>query len=173
MNTPNNKRSAGSREAIERAFIQLLDKQTSSRITVQSICTLAGLNRTTFYAHYSDVQNLQNKIEEKLSSQIKDIFENPLQSKSTLNDAFRRMFCFIKEHKLFYKTFLKYNNIYILKEILGDTGSVNNSESNTRDYHISFFTAGVSEMTRIWVNNDCRETPEQMAQIIYEEYRRA
>lgn len=173
MNKPNNKRSAGSREAIERAFIQLLDKQTTSKITVQSICTLAGLNRTTFYAHYSDVQDLQNKIEEKLSAQIRNIFDEGFRSKTGLNDAFYHMFCFIKDHKLFYKAFLKNNNIYILKEILNNHEHDSGDESSAKDYQVSFFTAGVSEMTRIWVNNDCRETPAQMAQIIYEEYRRA
>ena len=42
--------------------------------------------------------------------------------------------------------------------------------------HTSFvirklYSAGVSEMIRIWLNNNCQEKPEEMAQIIYEEYR--
>lgn len=170
MNTRNNRRALKSQETIEKAYIQLLDMHDTMKITVKSICELAKVNRSTFYAHYTDVFDLEKKIEEKWSIQLKEIFEAASHDKTKIYDAFCGMFHFIREHKVFYKVFLKYNNLTVLKTILTAT----DTEASDRDhnnYHISFFTAGVSEMIRIWLNNNCQEKPEEMAQIIYEEYR--
>lgn len=172
MNTRNNKRSINSQEMIEKAFTELLNTHHTRKITVQTICKLANVNRTTFYTHYADVHDLQNKIEEKLSSQIQEIFKDALYDKTKMNDAFCRMFYFIKEHKAFYKVFLEYHNMSFLKTILKRTEPVANNNVDFTNYHVSFFTAGVSEMVRIWLNSNCREKPEELAQIIYEEYRR-
>lgn len=169
MNIRNNKRAVNSQEAIEKAYIGLLDTHGTSKITVQSICKLADVNRTTFYAHYTDLLDLQKKIEEKLSIKIKAIFEEALTDSSKIDNAICRMFYFIEEHKVFYRLFLKHNNMSVLKSILAETYSETN-DINHEDYHISFFTAGVSEVIRIWLNNDCREKPEELAQIIYDEY---
>ncbi|MCF2682592.1 TetR/AcrR family transcriptional regulator [Faecalicatena contorta] len=169
MNRKNNKRSLNSQESIEKAYIESLDMYETEKITVQSICRLANVNRTTFYAHYMDVLDLQKKIEEKLSREIEKIFEEALIDNTKMDLAFFEMFRFIKEHHVFYQLFLRYHNLSILKTILSsaDTAEEQISHSN---YHVSFFTAGVSEMARIWLNNDCRESPEELAQIIYEEY---
>ena len=38
-------------------------------------------------------------------------------------------------------------------------------------YRGSFFGAGIKEMCRLWLENDCKETPEQMACLLLEEYK--
>ena len=38
-------------------------------------------------------------------------------------------------------------------------------------YRASFFGAGIKELCRIWLERDCVETPEQMAKLLYDEYR--
>lgn len=169
MNTRNNQRSLRSQETIERAFVALLDTQSVEKITVQSICKLANVNRTTFYTHYTDVRDLENKIETKLSAQIEEIFKETVSAGKDLDCAFCAMFYFIKEHCVFYRVFLNYHNLPILKTILNST-SDHPEHTDSCNYHIAFFTAGVSEMARIWLNHGCRETPEEMARIIYEEY---
>ena len=58
MNTPNNKRKKESIERIEKVFISLLQTNELNEISVSDICKLAGLNRTTFYANYTDIYGL-------------------------------------------------------------------------------------------------------------------
>jgi len=38
-------------------------------------------------------------------------------------------------------------------------------------YRASFFGAGIKEMCRLWLEFDCKETPEQMANLLLEEYK--
>jgi hypothetical protein len=40
------------------------------------------------------------------------------------------------------------------------------------EYHIAFFGNGLNAVIREWLDNGCRETPEEMVSIITEEYSR-
>lgn len=42
------------REVLERAFIELIEKKGFQDVTVQNITERAGVNRATFYAHFAD-----------------------------------------------------------------------------------------------------------------------
>ena len=66
MNTPNNKRKKESMERIEKVFIELLQTKALNEISVSDICKRAGLNRTTFYANYTDIYGLADAIRDKL-----------------------------------------------------------------------------------------------------------
>ena len=46
------RRQRKSRQAIFRAFTELLKKENYSKITVQQIIDLADVGRTTFYTHF-------------------------------------------------------------------------------------------------------------------------
>lgn len=39
------------------------------------------------------------------------------------------------------------------------------------NYHIEFFKAGMSAIIKKWLLNDCKETPEEMIEIINSEYK--
>ena len=38
------------------------------------------------------------------------------------------------------------------------------------DYHCEFFKAGITAIIKMWLNNNCKETPEEMVQILISEY---
>ena len=38
------------------------------------------------------------------------------------------------------------------------------------DHHIEFFRAGLNAVIEKWLNNNCKESPEEMAEIIRSEY---
>ena len=52
------KRRRRSREAIQQAFVELLDEQGYSRTTVQDIISRAGVGRATFYAQFHSKDDL-------------------------------------------------------------------------------------------------------------------
>ena len=39
------------------------------------------------------------------------------------------------------------------------------------DYHIEFFRAGLNAIIKKWLNNGCKETPEEINEIITSEYK--
>lgn len=52
--------------AIRQAFQELLKEKHFEKITVTDIVNRADINRSAFYAHYSDVKGLIEKIQDKI-----------------------------------------------------------------------------------------------------------
>ena len=61
---------------LEESFITLMEKKDISKITIKEICEKADINRSTFYAHYSDQYDLLRKIENKFLADIQAYLEN-------------------------------------------------------------------------------------------------
>lgn len=50
------------KDAIKQSFIHLLNSENIDKITINQICTLAKVNRITFYNHYHDKFDLFSKV---------------------------------------------------------------------------------------------------------------
>ena len=103
MNIKNNLRYKVSSEKIENAFLCLLEKHKYDDITISQICNQANINRSTFYCHYTDINDLILKVEKKFAQETADIF-NFGERRS--HEAMVEMFGFVKKNKYFYKAFL-------------------------------------------------------------------
>ena len=49
--------------AIEKAFMELRARQPLEKIRIKDLCTLAKVNKSTFYAHYEDIYELSSRLE--------------------------------------------------------------------------------------------------------------
>ncbi|MCH1983031.1 TetR/AcrR family transcriptional regulator [Ruminococcus sp. OA3] len=171
MNTPNNKRKRESIERIEKVFIDLLQSKELNQISVSDICKKAGLNRTTFYANYADIYALADSIRDKLESSLSELYQSEITQGYNSND-YLRLFRHIKENQIFYKTYFKlgYDDQY--KIISYDINLARQHFQNLFiEYHMEFFKGGITKIIKMWLQNGCRESPEEMFEIIRSEYR--
>lgn len=60
---------------LKESFLKLLAKKPINKITVKEVCELSGLNRSTFYSHYSDCFALMEAIEDEILGE----FEKAMQ----------------------------------------------------------------------------------------------
>ena len=175
MNVKNNLRYKISSEKIETAFLTLILNHRYEDITISQVCKKANINRSTFYCHYDDINDLIIKIESKFAKGMATIFN---YGERQTHDAFIEMFVFVKKNQYFYKAFL--NIPYIT---LAETNTKTNILTNVKEkksslikneievfYRASFFGAGIKELCRIWLDRGCKESPEEMAQLLYKEY---
>ena len=170
MNTKNNKRRRESVAKIEQVFVSLLQTKELSQITVSDICKKAGLNRTTFYANYLDIYDLADKIKEHLENEMKQLYQEEYENRFNSND-YLKLFRHIKDNPLFFKTYFKlgYDNNY--KVVLYDYEQAKKYFDDKHiEYHIEFFKSGLNAVLKKWLENDCAETPEEIAEIIQSEY---
>mgnify|MGYP005779484691 FL=1 len=171
MNTPNNKRRKESMERIENVFVALLQTKELDEIRVSDICKRAGLNRTTFYANYADIYGLADAIRNKLENEVTDLYEDEITQRFNSND-YLKLFRHIKDNQIFYQTYLKlgYDNEY--KVIAYDVNLAREHFHNQFvEYHMEFFRAGITQIIKLWLKNGCRESPEDMVEILKSEYR--
>ena len=170
MNTPNNKRKKESIERIEKIFIELLQTKALNEISVSDICKRAGLNRTTFYANYPDIYGLADAIRDKLEVAVSDLYRDEITQGFNSND-YLKLFRHIQENQIFYQTYFKlgYDNKYRI--ISYDTGLAKMHFQNKHiEYHMEFFKAGITQIIKMWLKNGCKESPEEMFEIIKSEY---
>ncbi len=170
MNTKNNKRRRESVEKIEKAFTDLLQSRDLTRITVSDICKLTGLNRSTFYANFLDIYDLADKLRGKLEDEFSELFTD--YDYYNEHTGALKMFTHIKENQIFYNTYFK---------LCYDRGHLITVHDNKRaelelggehiKYHIEFFRNGLNAIIRMWLDGGCAESPEEMAEIIKQEYR--
>ena len=62
----NDRRTRLTKALIRQAFTSLLEEKPIQRIAVTELCQRAGINRSTFYAHYDDIYDLLQQIEEDM-----------------------------------------------------------------------------------------------------------
>ena len=67
MNTKNNQRTRITKMMLKNAMLDLLtEKKSVEKISVRELCEVADLNRSTFYAHYSEPKELLSEMEDEL-----------------------------------------------------------------------------------------------------------
>lgn len=176
MKIYNNSRGEATKEKIFKALMYLLGHKSFNEIYVKDICTIACINRSSFYEHYQDINDLMMKIEENFSKQIALMFLDPSQYNK---DAFLKLFKFLKENADFYRAFLTNHegslmDVNDFKAYIPKTIKNSNIKQDYKEneiiYHMAFFAAGLSAMCKVWFETDMKETPEEMVQIVTNEY---
>lgn len=176
MNISNNQRYQTTEEKIERALFSLLRIRKYNDISIKEICYEAGINRSSFYAHYDDINDLMIKTEQKLSSEIVKIF-NP--SERWTEQIFIKLFQFLLKNESFYKsylesneqTFMEVNDFTSFMKIVNRNSDACNFKEEEKIYHMAFFAGGIKALAKSWIKRGCKESPEQMAKILTNEYK--
>lgn len=170
MNVKNNKRRRESQEKIEKAFVELLQSHEIKDITVSDIIKMTGLNRSTFYANYVDIFDLADKVREKLEQEFSSLFAD--YDYFNEHSGALKMFTHIKENQLFYKTYFKlcYDEKYLIS-IYDSRRAEKEQIAQNIKYHIEFFRNGLNAIIKLWLAGGCKESPEEMAEVIKSEYR--
>lgn len=170
MNTKNNKRRRASIDKIEKVFVELIQIKEINEISVSDICKRAGLNRTTFYANYIDIYDLADKMHDKLENEVAELYSFEREHNYNSNN-YLKLFQHIKDNQIFYKTYFKLGYANQKRTYIYDIDQAKNYFGDKHiEYHIEFFKAGFNAIVKIWLDGGCRETPEEMLEIINSEY---
>lgn len=160
---------------IQSAFLALaVSRPDPKTITVSDICKKAGINRTTFYSHYFDVSDLLDSVYEWMMQEFLEVFRDEA---STLTHSFdfNKLFINIKENQIFYKLYFKLG--FDFKEVFwkNDPSSLAKlyyRDTEDIDYHVLFFSAGVTAIIQKWLSEGCPGEPEHMSRILVDEYQK-
>ena len=72
MTKSEDKRIRATKDALETALLQLLQDKRLSSISVTELCKAAGINRNTFYCHYSYPAEVAKAFENRVFEKIKE-----------------------------------------------------------------------------------------------------
>lgn len=168
MNTKNNRRKQSSIQKIQQTFMTLLQSKELSQITVAELCKASNLNRGTFYCHYTDIYDLAQHLCRELELDVYQLLVLESGWHQSQED-FHKLFCHIRDNQNLYRFYFKLGQerTELNWQDIADLSAL--SSSNI-DYHLTFFRNGFNALVRLWLQRGCPETPEQMCQILANEY---
>ncbi len=124
-----------------------------------------------FYANYVDIYELADVVRESLEQSVRELYHDEVENSFNSND-YLKLFRHIAENQLFYKTYFKLGYDNQIKIITYDTKlAANHFDNRLIPYHIEFFKGGFNSIVKMWLAGGCKETPEEMNEIIQSEYR--
>ena len=156
---------------MDEALLSLLEKKEYEFITVKEICQKAGVNRSTFYLHYENIDDLLEETVRYVSDKFALSFDG-INNKSNLekeiltSEKFLKPYLsFIKDNKKIYKLMHDKPHLFNLENISKSlyenvfNFALNNYEvkEEEKKYIFSFYTQGVIGIINAWLKGDCKD----------------
>lgn len=161
------------------ALVALLESKEFADISIMDICNKAGVNRSTFYAHYDNTYDLLKEAHQGLINNFltECAFENPVDisdirklDKDDLNFISPKYLLpylnYIKEHKRLFKIYADNAHVFETNDI--DDYMIENlfvpilakhgvTDKKLIRYMQKYFLKGIDAIINEWVRNDCED----------------
>lgn len=164
---------------MDEALLLLLEQKEYDAITVKEVCKKAGVNRTTFYLHYSGMNDLLEETVEMINSRFKASLSSvPDEDRTkvvlTSGEYLRPYLGFIKDNMRAYRVMHMKGNLFnsqktfekmyqtIFSPALANFG-VSEEE---KKYVFAFYTQGTAAVIGRWLEEGCRDDIDMITDII-------
>lgn len=172
---------------MDEALITLLEKKDFDYITVKEICETAGVNRSTFYLHYENATDLLQETTRYIMDKHFSYYRVGRQDlpytlenckQSDLLFISREYICpyltFVKENQRIFKVALKhfhvmkFGDVYakLFQGVFDPLLARFSVPPKNRAYVMKFYLSGITAVVMEWLNNDCRDELDVIADII-------
>ncbi len=162
MNTKDNRRTRQTRRLLKDAYIDLMQDRPVSKITVKALCDSADLNRSTFYLHYEEpndvLKDIENETIENLRGYLLAIGTEKEHNISAVSLPFLN---YVKENgKLFSVLLVNNENPYFLRKLTELTAENIRQQMGTHlqetyeSMVFSFIISGSLSVLTEWIRSD-------------------
>lgn len=166
------------------SLFKLLEEKDYQSISIKELCENANINRTTFYGHYDNMNQLLAEAKDYVMNKFLSSFEKTPTildlPKNYTNEYIIEILLspylnFVKENKVIFKVFVTnlktfnvdfyYNSLlnYVLIPSLKKKGLTDLNEIN---YISKFYLTGVTAIIMEWISKDCIEDINFIANVI-------
>lgn len=166
-----------SKSFLKEALISLLKEKMISQISVTQLCEVADVNRSTFYAHYSDIYDLLHEIENEIIEQLVESLHHYVEYDEDPIVMTEKLIQFIgSKHDTCEVLLSEHSNSTFEQKIrkvahqfvLSDWKSMTITDERLIDYISAFIISGSMEVVKNWLYNGRDRTPKEIAQLINE-----
>ena len=168
------------------ALITLLETKEYEYITIKEICHIANVNRSTFYLHYSNMNDLLEETIKSLNLSFNSHFnskenENTIISKDNLEDLLLinddnliPYLNFIKENKNIYKVLKNHPQLFnanktydqMFRKLFVPIMKRFGLDEKWHKYLMDFYIYGLNSIVLDWVYDDCKIPVQEVSDFI-------
>ena len=173
VGTKNNRRSQMTERLIQDSLINLLQHQSLDEITVTAVCKAADINRGTFYAHYEDVKDCMQKMEQDATEELLAVIDKHLNPDS-LQAILTGIFEVVKKRHAVTSFILTTDQDFLMsfiattkREILAhNQAEITGIGNREKEYMFEYYLNGIVGVVRYWLKTGLHESPEELASFI-------
>ena len=163
------------RKQLQTALAALMREKDLKDITVRELTELADVNRGTFYAHYKDLYDMRNQVEQELFRQLTEVLSayDAESIRGDLKPVLTAVFAFVQDNRELFATilgrggeelFFSLLQKLIYEMYLGEwNGFYDLGSAAGTNYYLEFVVCGVVGLVRAWVRNGMAEKAQTMA----------
>ena len=168
------------------ALITLLETKEFEYISIKEICHIANVNRSTFYLHYSNMNDLLEETIKSLNLSFNSHFnsrenENTIISKDNLEDLLLinddnliPYLNFIKENKNIYKVLKNHPQLFnanktyeqMFRKLFVPIMNRFGLDEKWHKYLMDFYISGLTSIVLDWVYDDCKIPVQEVSEFI-------
>ena len=176
MNIKDNQRTRLSKLMLKKALMELLnEKGNIEKISVRELCEKAELNRSTFYAHYTEPKNLLDEIEYELVVAT----EEHLKKIGAENDIgahryIRSFLDFIKDNDASFRTLLltgadpDFKTKFMQQSVIQFVENLQITFSeNLEQYIYSYILNGCTGIITQWIRSDYKTDEDEIVNLLF------
>ena len=163
---------------IKNSLIELMREKPISKITIKELCENADINRTTFYAHYSNQYDLLRQIENETLAWCKEIILDLSikTDKDEMINNLERVFNYISENRNHVQVIMSEQGdinfqkklITLIYEQFGILPQMDRGgDLVTRELYFTFAIYGSIGLIQHWLKSGLNKSTKEMAEIIY------
>ena len=159
---------------LKEALIELMEIRPISKITIKDICETADLNRSTFYAYYTDQYFLLKEIENDIIAETPSI---NLYKDEPLESILSEFFAFIDDNKQIYKILFENSESVFRDRILAkvfnrpaENGNWVGDMDLNDNMHIRMLMCAFGGLTMVekWIFGEFKTSPSHLARVLAE-----
>ncbi|MGN1062232.1 MAG: TetR/AcrR family transcriptional regulator [Candidatus Scatosoma sp.] len=170
---------------MDEALLLLLQKKEYEYITVKEVCKKAGVNRSTFYLHYENMDDLLQESVETINRKFRESFGEGSEKFDVKNASREESFLvtpgyltpylsFVKENKSVFRLICEKKWLFKTEETLGKmyreifrpTLEKYGVAAEDQPYVFSYYFSGVVAVIMKWVELDCKKPTEEIVALI-------
>ena len=170
-----NQRISLTRRLLQEGLLRLLEHEKLEQISVTALCKEAGINRATFYNHYSSPAALLEEMEQNLVRELRQINGSAETLEDILNQT-EQSCIMLKENSTLFHILVRYHADRDLENIIKhiaqyyDEHRLDTSrttlDADTIHLVSTFLYAGCYHLIREWLIHDIDKTPRQIAELL-------
>lgn len=164
---------------LQDSLIELMKEKPISKITIKALCEKADINRSTFYAHYTDQFDLLRTIEDETISWLKEVAKSLIieTKQDEIMPILVSVMQYIADNSKHLQVLMSEQGdinfqkqlFMIIYEICGLNFTENSkNEPNNKELYFIFVVNGSVGVIRQWLKSGLSYSASEVASVIYE-----
>ena len=171
-----NQRIALTKKLLQEGLLRLLAVKPLDSISVTELCRESGINRATFYNHYSSPQDLLADLEVRLMEEMNQLIHNP-STMNELADQLEALCTFYRDNARSILILARCHSDADLADVFHNLNqnfrrqqlsSHHTASLDNDSFHLvsTFLYTGCYHLIREWLIKDIQKTPREIAELL-------